>query len=281
MKPSQLKNKEAWQRLGNAPDEEIPLIWGALVIAQDEYPDLEISAYEARLAEYEARVREKIDADPMSRVRAINTVLFDELGFTGNQQDYYDPRNSYLNEVIDRRLGIPISLALLQLDVAHRVGLPLQGVSFPGHFLVSLPVEEGILVLDPYHKGRSIDAQELKQRAKSQMNDVDVQDEHLIQLLRPASHRAILARMLRNLKALYAEREDWVRALRCTDRILTLDPKQPNELRDRGLLYFRVGHKKAAMRDLQRYLAENPQAFDTDEVRDLLVQLSGKGGAIN
>jgi regulator of sirC expression with transglutaminase-like and TPR domain len=281
MKNQRPSADQAWEYLKTAPDEEIPLIWGALVIARDEYPDLDIESYELRMADFGERVRQKVDADPMSRVRAVNTVLFEELGFSGNQKDYYDPKNSYLNDVIDRKLGIPISLALLQIDVAHRVGLPLQGISFPGHFLVSLPVEDGVLVLDPYHKGTSVDVDELKSRAKSQMDDVDVQDDQVLAMLVPATHRAILTRMLRNLKALYAEREDWTRALRCTDRILILDPRQPSELRDRGLLYLKVGYAKGAAEDLTRYIAENPQLPDSDEIRELLVQIPRSGGRVN
>jgi len=273
---------QAWDFLRAAKDEDIPLIWAALTIARDEYPDLDIEAYDAQLTEYGERVRRLTrDGGPVDTVRALNGFLFDEMGFTGNQQDYYDPRNSYLNEVVERRLGIPISLAVLQIDLAQRVGLPLRGISFPGHFLVSLPVDGGLLVLDPYHKGRSIDAEELKSRAKPHFGSDDIHDDQLSNLLSPASTRAILARMLRNLKALYAEKEDWERALRCTDRLLTIDPSQPAELRDRGLLYLRVGHAAAAREDLLKYLAVQPNADDIETVRDALIQSSHVGARLN
>lgn len=145
----ELPQAEAWRWLATAPDEEIPLSWAALVLARDEYPDLDLPAYAAAMADLARPVVGSADADPLDTMRAINRVLYDERGFSGNQADFYDPRNSYLNEVIDRRLGIPITLALLQMDIASRVGLPLKGVSFPGHFLVSLPLDEGLLVLDP------------------------------------------------------------------------------------------------------------------------------------
>jgi regulator of sirC expression with transglutaminase-like and TPR domain len=273
----------AWDFLREAKDEDIPLLWAALVIARDEYPDLDMAACEEKLAEFSARMQlgQLPDTDPVKAVRALNDLMFDELGFTGNQQDYYDPRNSYLNDVLERRLGIPISLAVIQLDIAQRVGLQMRGVSFPGHFLVSLPVDGGLLVLDPYHRGRSVDASELKLRAKPHIGDKELKDDQLSQLLTPASNRAILTRMLRNLKALYAEKEDWERALRCTDRLLTLDPEQPQEIRDRGLLYLRVGHYAAAREDLKRFLDSKPSNDEAEQVREMLIQTSAERGRVN
>ena len=272
---------EAWRWLATAPDDEIPLSWAALVLARDEYPDLDLPAYAAAMADLARPVVGAIDADPLDTVRAINRVLYDERGFTGNQADFYDPRNSYLNEVIDRRLGIPITLALLQMDIASRVGLPLRGVSFPGHFLVSLPLDEGLLVLDPFHRGRSIDLDELKQRAQPHFGDGEVEEDQISELLSPASNRAILARMLRNLKTLYTEREDWPRALRCADRLLLLEPDQPTELRDRGLLYLEVGHWAGALRDLASYLEGTPPPDDAEKIRRLLVKASRGAGRLN
>jgi regulator of sirC expression with transglutaminase-like and TPR domain len=273
--------ERAWEFLRTARDEDIPLVWAALTIARDEYPDLDIAAYERRIAEWGDRLRGAGAGDPIQGLRALNALLFDELGMSGNQQDYYDPRNSYLNEVLDRRLGIPISLGVVQMDVAQRAGLPLQGVSFPGHFLVSLPLDDGLLVLDPFSRGRSIDVQELKTRARPHVGDRYIHDEQLSELLAPASKRAILARMLRNLKALYVEKEDWARALRCVDRLITLDPSQPEERRDRGLLYLRVGHVAAAREDLTAYLSQVPPPNDAPKVRDLMLQAARAPGRLN
>jgi regulator of sirC expression with transglutaminase-like and TPR domain len=262
----------AWDFLREARDEDIPLVWAALTLARDEYPGLDVDGYERQVTGLARDLLGRQDSsDPVAGVRAINAFLFDELGFTGNQNDYYDPRNSYLNDVIDRKLGIPISLGVLQIALAQGLGLDMRGVSFPGHFLVSLPVDGGVLVLDPYHRGRSVDLAELKARARPHMGDQDVQDDEVRNLLAPATNRAILARMLRNLKALYAERDDFERALRCADRLLTLDPAQPQELRDRGLLYLRVGHTAAGRDDLIRYLSAQPAADDADQVREILV----------
>ena len=277
----ELPQAEAWRWLATAPDEEIPLSWAALVLARDEYPDLDLPAYAAAMADLARPVVGSADADPLDTVRAINRVLYDERGFSGNQADFYDPRNSYLNEVIDRRLGIPITLALLQMDIASRVGLPLKGVSFPGHFLVSLPLDEGLLVLDPFHRGRSIDLDELKARAQPHLADGELGEDQISELLSPASNRAILARMLRNLKTLYTEREDWARALRCADRLLLLEPDQPTELRDRGLLYLELGHYAGALRDLGRYLEGTPTPEDAEKIRRLLLKAGRGAGRLN
>lgn len=208
-------------------------------------------------------------------MQAINRRLFEELGFAGNHAEYYDPRNSYLNDVLRRRLGNPISLAVVQMEIARRLGVALEGVSFPGHFLVSLPVGDGMLVMDPFNGGRPLSAEELRQRAQPHFGE-PVPDEALLRILVPASPRAILVRMLRNLHALYAERGDWARAVRCADRILRLSPDNAEALRDRGLGYLELGHRAGATRDLGRYLRIQPEAEDAETVRDRLVEQGGR-----
>ncbi|HEX6833694.1 MAG TPA: tetratricopeptide repeat protein [Rudaea sp.] len=257
-----------WQLLRNAKDEDIPLFASALLIAKDEYPDLADADYEAQLKQYSRSLRNLLDrADtPATQLRTLNSFLYDELGFSGDDQDYYDPRNSYLNEVIDRRLGNPISLAVVQIELARRLGVPLEGISFPGHFLVRLPLDEGIVVLDPFQKGRSLDAAELRRRASTHLDTNQIDDRRLARLLEPATHRAILSRMLRNLKGVYAEGSNWEKALRCCDRLLTLDTHQPTEYRDRGRYYLELGHKRAAREDFKRYLALVPQAEDAETI---------------
>lgn len=263
----------SWDALTALRDEDIPLFWAALLVARDEYPDLDLSEYEARCDALESELRAQLpeEAAEQERLAAINRFLFDEKGFTGNQQDYYDPRNSYVNDVLDRKLGIPLSLGLIQLELARRLGVPLEGVSFPGHFLVRLPVDGGLLVLDPYHRGRSVDADELRERAKPHVGGADLDDSDLLRLLAPASHRGILMRMLRNLKALYSEQEAWDKAVRCADRLVSLDPLQVEEVRDRGLLYLKLEHGAAAARDLAQYLAQKPDAEDATTVRGALI----------
>jgi regulator of sirC expression with transglutaminase-like and TPR domain len=272
-----------WAVLRNANDADIPLFATALLIAKDEYPDLDPSAYESRLQTYSKSLEKLVHGtdSEAAQLRSINSFLFDELGFSGDDKNYYDPRNSYLNDVLDRRMGNPISLAVVQIELAQRLGVPLQGISFPGHFLVRLPLEEGIVVLDPYQKGRSLDAAELRQRARAHTDSHDIDDTRLARMLEPASHRAILTRMLRNLKGVYIEREQWDKALRCCDRLLTLDTHQPTEYRDRGRCYLELGHVRAAREDMRRYLALMPQADDVDAVSLQLAGISGEVPRLN
>lgn len=274
---------EFWQQLGERDAAEMPLLRACLLLAQDEYPSLDIERYEARCDRYAADLRPRMEAleSPQERIAAINRYLFEEQGFAGNDADYYDPRNSYINEVFDRRLGIPLSLGVVQMEVARRLGVPLEGVSFPGHFLVRLPVDGGLIVLDPYNGGRPLNVQELRERAKPHLGGETPDDQQLLEILAPASHRDILMRMLRNLKGVYAEKEDSERALRCSDRLIMLDPSLAEEYRDRGLLYLRVGHLPAAREDLAHYLRLAPEASDVDEIRDALLDASGAHGAIH
>ena len=272
-----------WLSLRDANDTDIPLLSTALLIAKDEYPELDGDHYESRLQKFTDDLREPLgNADSTSaQLRCINRYLFDELGFGGDEKDYYDPRNSYLNEVLDRRLGNPISLAVVQIELARRLGVPLEGISFPGHFLVRLPLDEGIIVLDPFEKGRSLDASELRRRARTHLDTQDIDDSRLARMLEPASHRMILTRILRNLKGVYGEREQWDKALRCCDRLLTLDPHQPSEYRDRGSSYLKLGHVRAAREDFSRYLALMPQADDVDTVAAQISELGSKLPRLN
>ncbi|MBS0589691.1 MAG: tetratricopeptide repeat protein [Proteobacteria bacterium] len=271
-----MQGDNAWIALRGIRDEDIPLFSATLLIARDEYPDLAAADYEAQLRAYGERLRKTLDptAAAAIQLRTLNEFLFEELGFSGDEQDYYDPRNSYLNEVLDRRRGNPISLAVVQIELARRLDVALEGVSFPGHFLVRLPLDDGIVVLDPFQKGRSLDAAELRRRARTHLDTHDIDDARLARMLEPASHRAILTRMLRNLKGVYAEREQWDKALRCCDRLLTLDAHQPGEYRDRGQCYLKLGHVRAANEDLRRYLALMPQAEDADAVALQLAEIS-------
>jgi len=270
-----MHKENPWLQLRGAKDEDIPLFSSALLIAKDEYPALAAADYESQLQDFSARLRNVLDPTetPAAQLRCLNRFLFDELGFSGDEQDYYDPRNSYLNEVLDRRLGNPISLAVVQIELAHRLDVPLQGVSFPGHFLVRLGLDEGIVVLDPFQKGRSLDAAELRRRARTHLDTHDIDDTRLARMLEPASHRAILTRMLRNLKGVYAAREQWDKALRCCDRLLTLDSHQPTEYRDRGQYYLKLGYTRGAAEDLRRYLAFVPQADDAEAIGLQLAEL--------
>ncbi|MDH5822925.1 SirB1 family protein [Luteimonas sp. RD2P54] len=272
-----------WDRLAALDDASVPLLGTALLIARDEYPDLDPCQYDGVLQRHVAQLRPRIEAIPLwpLKMLAINEYLFDEVGYSGNHDEYYDPRNSYLNEVFERRLGIPISLALVQMEVARRLGMPLDGVSFPGHFLVRLPVDDGLLVMDPFNRGRPLDVDELRERARPHVGGNAIDDHVLQQILHPASHRAILTRMLRNLHGVYAERGDWARAVRCADRVLKLLPEDAEALRDRGLGYLQLDYRRGARQDLGRYLLLAPDAPDAPAVREYLIEASTDPGRLN
>lgn len=272
-----------WSALATLGDDELPLLDTALLIARDEYPDLDAAGYAAQVDTYAAALRPQLDRDIdlPARLTAINRYLFEEVGFAGNNVQYDDPRNSYMNEVVDRKLGIPISLAVIQIEVTRRLGMPLDGISFPGHFLVRLPVDDGILVLDPYNKGRPVSAEELRERASPHLGGQPPDDQQLLQILAPATHRMILMRMLRNLKGLYLEQGDWARVARSADRLLKLSPDTAEALRDRGLAYRELGHAKGAREDLGRYLQLLPEAEDLESVRSALIDLGSTPVRVN
>ncbi|MEG0186082.1 MAG: SirB1 family protein [Stenotrophomonas sp.] len=266
-----------WDALADVDDEALPLLSTALLIARDEYPDLQPGVYDALVQSHVDHLRSEVDSIENSplKMAAINRHLFDELGYSGDHQEYYDPRNSYLNQVFERRLGNPISLALVQMEVARRLGIPLDGVSFPGHFLVRLPVDDGVLVMDPFNGGRPLDVDELRERAKSHLGGQAPDDQVLAQILDPAPTRAILIRMLRNLHGVYAEANEWDRAARSADRLLKLAPEQDDALRDRGLAYLQLDYLAGARHDLGLYLKRNADASDAQWLREKLIDLGG------
>lgn len=259
----------------------VPLDEAALAIAQEEYPALEPEAYLTRLDDLAARVAQRVPGPvrAASALRALRAVLHDEEGLRGNDDDYYDPRNSFLNEVLDRRLGIPITLALVYIEVGRRAGLRLEGVGFPGHFLAKYVSPGGVEVfVDAYHGGEMLSADECVARYKARTGGKDLDPRYLAAV----SPRQILARMLQNLKRVYAERKDDVRLFWVLDRILLLAPGQREALRDRGLAAARLGGAAAAIRDLEAYLALAPAAGDADEVRATLAGLrAGRGALLN
>jgi len=265
-----------WNTLAGSDDRNLPLLGTALLIARDEYPQLDADLYDTMVQGHVEHLRAQVEGEEAwpQKMAAINRHLFDEIGYAGDSEHYYDPRNSYINEVFNRRLGNPISLALVQIEVARRLGVPLDGVSFPGHFLVRLPVDDGVLVMDPFNRGRPLDEDELRQRARPHLNGEAPDDRALFQILNPATHRAILMRVLRNLHGVYAERDDWERASRSADRILRLSPDNGDALRDRGLAYLKMGYRQGARSDLARYLQLNPEAQDSGPLRERLVELS-------
>lgn len=251
----------------------------ALLIAQAGNPDIDVSAYLRQIDDWASYVRSRFDpqsADAAERIDHLNRFLFDELGFAGNGAEYYDPRNSFLSSVMDRRRGIPITLSILYIEIGRRLGLPLQGVSFPGHFLVILPVSHGAVVLDPYSEGASLELSDLEHLLSQAEPDRHWESAQIRRLLEPADLRDILVRMLRNLKAVYWQAKDPVNGVWVQDVLLGIDPDLAEERRDRGILREQMGHFSAALQDYSEYLRDVPEALDAELIRARMVDLNNR-----
>lgn len=254
------------------PDERIDLGRAALLIAQQESPRLDPDRYLRRMDDIARRVRDKTGAElnPYRQIAALNYVLFTQEGYRGNTDDYYDPRNSFLNEVMDRKAGIPITLCVLYMEVALRSGLALHGVGFPAHFLVKYVGAEEQIILDPFDRGEARSDRDL-QRLLDEVYGGKVKLNP--QLLGPASKTQILVRMLNNLKAIYLRREQFLKALGVVELLLILQPGNPTEIRDRGLLSLKLECFGQAAADLEAYARMVPEAEDGDQIRGHLVAL--------
>jgi regulator of sirC expression with transglutaminase-like and TPR domain len=274
---------ERFRKIVAGPDENINLAEAALLIAAEEYPGLDVDAYLARIEQMAATLRQRLRADisPADKIILLNRYLFDELGFRGNSANYYDPRNSFLNDVLERKLGIPLTLAMLYMEIGRRIGLPLQGVSFPGHFLVKCSLREGAVVLDPYARGVSLGFDELRQRIRRLDNTTEPSRSVIAGMLTGASNRDILVRLLRNLKAIYTQQKAWLKALSATDHIIRVTPDLAEEYRDRGMFYLNLECFRAALFDLQAYLKMLPTAQDADSVRSSLVEVQSMAARLN
>ncbi len=264
-------SRRAFAALLMLPDEAIDLGQAALLIARDEYPDLEVGPYLARLDEMAETVRSRLRGGEgfTSRIAQLNRLLFEEMGFRGNREEYYDPRNSFLNDVLDRRIGIPISLSAVYLEVARRIGLPLAGVSFPGHFLVRYMGREVAteVLLDPFNRGAILTEEECRRRIREMYQGrVTFRRE----FLKRAPTKEILERILKNLKAIYEGQRDYHRALKVQHLLLCVHPGGPPLIRDRGLIHYRLALLAQAAADLQAYLQAAPDAPDAAEVRERL-----------
>ena len=265
------------------PDDDIDLAEAALLVAAEEDPELDIPGYLAQLDALAETLRRRLapDLPVQQQIEALNRYLFEELGFRPNPADYYDPRNSFLNDVLDRRLGIPLTLSIVYIEVGRRLGLPLSGVSFPGHFLVRCAVSGGMVIIDPYSSGISLSIEDLRDRLKLLKGDDVPSEEQVAAMLGAAAKSDVLVRMLRNLKAIYANRGDLERALSCSQRILLIAPDNADELRERAALYLQLECFQAAIADFERYLERSPDAADAQEVREQLVELRRNAPRLN
>ncbi len=258
------------------PDRELDLLEGALLIARDARPALDSLAVSAELDGLAAPLVERgLQSMPvLAQARAFADLLFVRGGFRGNTTDYYDPKNSFIDEVLARRTGIPISLSVLYVEVARRAGVPAQPVGFPGHFLVRLDDSERCLVVDPFHGGGIIDEAGLAQILRRSGSDLQFEPG----MLAPTPVRHVVARMLMNLRGIYASRGEFSRLLVVFDHLIDLMPGATEERRDRGLLFGRLGAPEAAVADLKRYLALSPEAGDADEIKGFLARFESELG---
>jgi regulator of sirC expression with transglutaminase-like and TPR domain len=279
---------QPFAQLISREDDRIDLSRACLLIAQDAYPDLDVERYIGEIERMATRLRARLapSAAGEDRVVALNQLLYEELGYWGNTEDYYDPRNSYLNEVIDRRTGMPITMSILYMELGRRIGLPVEGVSFPGHFLVRVRLRGGMLVLDPFSGGAPQSEDELRSRVKRVIpdgvaDDLPASELPLDQFLEPATNRQILARVLRNLKGIYRKANKPERMLDVLNRMLLVTPDASAELRDRGYVYQRLECYRAAFKDLTDYAEREPDAPDLDEVRSKLMELSALCARLN
>jgi len=266
----------------NRPEDEIDLAEAALLIAKGVNDALDIDAYLSQIEGLARQLQQRLSESvgEAERILALNRFLFDEQGFAPNVDNYYDPRNSFLNEVLERRVGIPISLSILYIEIGRRVGLPLRGVSFPGHFLVKCKVNDGVVVLDPYCRGVSLSLNDLQQRLR-EVRGGEVSRAIIAGMLVSANKKEILARVLRNLKTIYVQREEHAQALAVMEWIITLAPADAAEVRDRGLLFAKLECPRAAVEHLERYLELAPDAEDAHELRGRVVELRHAAARLN
>lgn len=276
-------NHTQWQDIINMPRAQLNLAEAALVIASDEYPQLDVVAYLNRIDELAVTFRRRLRADiaPAEKLALLNHYFFGELEFAGNTDDYYDPRNSYLNEVIERKLGIPITLSLLFIEVGRRVGLPLSGVSFPGHFLVKCALRHGAVIIDAYAKGKLLGIRDLQKRLRVLSGGKDIAPEAVMSMLIVAPPADIMARILRNLKAIHIERGERTKALTAVSRVLDLCPQAADDYRDRARLHEELECFRAALADFEMYLQLAPEADDASVVRDKIIELRGRASRLN
>ena len=264
-----------------ADDASLSLVEAAVAIAQDDNPQLDTQAVLAQIDTLADRLKRRVPADagPRQRLRVLNHFFFQELGFSGNVNNYYDPGNSLLSTVLETRRGIPITLAVLYIELATQIGLTARGVSFPGHFLIKLRLSEGEVVIDPF-TGQSLSREQLDEllapyrHSQGLTGDFDVP---LGLFLQAAPARDVLARMLRNLKEIHRAASDWPRLLAVLNRLVVLLPQSWEERRDRGMVQAELGAVDAAVLDLADYLAHAPEAADRTAVGERLLTLREPG----
>ncbi|MFH1573487.1 MAG: transglutaminase-like domain-containing protein [Acidobacteriota bacterium] len=261
-----IRARQVFQEMATLEESVFPLDRAALAIGLEEYPGLDMHAYLRQLNTLAARTTALLgqERSPSHIIDCLNEALFVQEGLRGNTEDYYDPGNSYLNEVLDRKVGIPISLSVIFMEVARRIGFPVQGVGLPGHFIVKHVAGDEEILIDPFNQGRRLasrDCEELLNRVYG--GTTRLQPAHL----QGMEKKAIISRMLFNLKGIYYQREDHSKALAVVERILMLNPGTPSEVRDRGMLYMQTSLFSKALADLEFYLAQAHAPQDSAHIK--------------
>lgn len=251
-------------------DADFPLLEAAVSLAQDDYPDLDVQQVLGEVDQLLARLKRRIppDAAPLQKLRAVNQFFFRDLSFAGNVNHYYDPDNSYVSVILHTRRAIPISLAVVWMELAQGLGLAARGVGFPGHFMLKVNLPNGQVVIDPLD-GQSLSREELAERLEPFRHRNGLLDEFEVPLglyLQASPPRDIIARMLRNLKEIHTSQEDWARLIAVQDRMVILLPKAWTEYRDRGLAHAEAGHDALALIDLELYLLNAEAGLERDAI---------------
>ncbi|MBI1422553.1 MAG: tetratricopeptide repeat protein [Gammaproteobacteria bacterium] len=274
---AQVNLSPAWQAMLQQPETHWDLCHAALLIAAQLQPEMNVEVYQhkidAMIDEMRSRVRR--DMDEQTRVEVLNDYFYNVLGFAGDKQDYYLPENSLMNQVIERRRGIPITLAVLYLKLAAAIDLDAYGIGFPGHYLVGVHAEHEDLVLDPFEQGHFLNHAQLRNMLQ-QLTHVHADDVLLEKNLLPASNGDSVVRMLRNLKQIYIDAQKVELALACIEMILSILPGSPDELRDRGMIYQHIEYTQGAINDLTQYLKLVPDAEERGVIEALLDSLQGQ-----
>jgi regulator of sirC expression with transglutaminase-like and TPR domain len=282
------KARGRFREIVSGDDESIDLAEAALLIGVDEYPSLVVNLYLKRLDFIANAVRDRVpdagDAD--QTISALNFTLFDKLGFRGNREGYYDSRNSYLNQVLDRRLGIPITLTVIYMEVARRIGLPVYGVGLPSHFIAVHKAAGGEIYIDPFNRGRVMGRAGVGDLlAEMSGGAIELEERHLL----PATNKQIITRMLSNLLNIHlgnyggggSRYTDYARALKVMERVLMVNPDSSAHVRDYGLLLAANGKMSQALLELDRYLALAPNASDGEAIRKQINSIRAEQAKLN
>jgi regulator of sirC expression with transglutaminase-like and TPR domain len=252
-------------RMMGRSEAEFDLVHAALLVAAESHPQLDVQGELRRIDAWADELRRQVEPtfNNLQKLARLRNFAFEHLGLRGDVGDYYNPSNSLLHEVMSRRLGIPLTLGILFLELGWRIGMPVEGVGFPGHFLVRLTGEEEDLIIDPYRRGMMVHEEDRRRMLEEVTGGRLEYDEAL---LAPASKRDMITRLLRNLKAAYVREEDDANALLAVERLLVLFPGDPDEIRDRGLLRYRLHRFGLALDDLSQYLRLREDAPDREQI---------------